>query len=350
MRRMTRILLSMILIAGVARALQAEPYFAARQEVSCNACHVNQTGGFGRNAYGRAYGDDLHTFDWRGISTAAAAPNQASRHLGFSGDLYMGYARSKATDTFVKGQQSLSVQAFLNESVAGILSLRTDGGFQEAIGLVRRLPYNGYLKFGTFHIPYGLMLADDRSYTRSGLGFTYDRGENGLEVGSYPGPFALKAAVFNGNGTSSPDIDKQKSFSTWGTWKVGPLTEGGSYYRRNSALQGMQDRWAVFGWGHLGRLVALGEFDRGWTEIDALTHARDRLIAAHGSLETDLGRDIFLRLVEEFLNPSYAVGDEQRRTVLGLRLFPVPNIQVQLDFEHVQPQANALLTNAHLFF
>ncbi len=350
MKRNLLILAAITFLSAGMEAAHAEPYFAARQEVSCNACHVNQTGGFGRNAYGRAYGDALHTFDWKGISAAAAAPNQASRHLGFSGDLHMGYARSKASDTFTKGRQALSVQAFLNESVAGVLTLRTDGGFQEAIGLIRRLPQGGYLKLGTFHLPFGLMLADDRSYTRSGLGFTWDRGENGMEAGAYPGPFALKVAAFNGNGTSSPDIDKQKSFSTWGTWKIGPVTAGGSYYRRNSVLQGMQDRWAVFGWGHLGRFVALGEFDRGLTEIDAITQAKDRLIAAHGSLETDLGNDIFLRLTEEFLNPSYAVGDEKRRSVAGFRLFPVPNFQLQLDYEHVEPKANALLSDAHLFF
>lgn len=53
--------------------LWAEPYLAAWQGVNCNACHMNETGGYIRNDYGRNYGNDLKTFDWQGIADAAQA-------------------------------------------------------------------------------------------------------------------------------------------------------------------------------------------------------------------------------------------------------------------------------------
>src|SRR6185369_8060232 len=62
-----------LLTFGAAASLQAEPYFAALKGVNCNACHVNQTGGWIRNDFGKTFGNGLETFDWKGISEAAQA-------------------------------------------------------------------------------------------------------------------------------------------------------------------------------------------------------------------------------------------------------------------------------------
>lgn len=348
-----------LLCLGAASFAQSEPYFAARRGVSCNACHANETGGFTRNDFGRTYGEGLQTFDWQGISSdASAAKNFPSRRLAISGDLHLGYLLndSSHTSTFDLGRQYFYLVAYLNEAVKGVVSY-TPAGAREVYGMVSGLPEGAYIKLGTFHIPYGLMIPDDASYIRQGLGFTFARTENGVEAGIYPDPVFFKVAVFNGNGATGVGLDQQKAFSGWGGLGLDGFTLGGScYYRTPSSSQGQgyQLRFGGFGWVRLWRIVLLGEYDRGYDSLDLSGNNVDRTIAMHGSAEIDLGSSVFLRFQREYLNPSLAAGDESTRSVGGIRFFPVQNFQVSMDYQLIEPLAGgstgSLVIDTHVFF
>ena len=172
--------------------------------------------------------------------------------------------------------------------------------------------------------------------------------DTGVEAGFYPDPFFGKVAVYEGNAS-----DEGKIFSTWDGFDLSLCTVGGSFYNQPSASHGDVQRYGVFGWTKVWRMVFLGEYDRGYTQ-DPATLSWDRAIAIHGSMEVDLGNSVYLRYTREFLNPSYAIGDEKTRDVLALNFFPVQYLQVLAQYELVEPVSGptegTFSVDAHEFF
>src|SRR5690242_17995885 len=70
MRFLSFSLVAAVFLGWISKA-GAEPYLAAWKGANFNACHVNQTGGWLRNDFGKNYGNGLETFDWQGLSEAA---------------------------------------------------------------------------------------------------------------------------------------------------------------------------------------------------------------------------------------------------------------------------------------
>ena len=371
----------------------AEPYFAAWKGVNCNACHVNETGGWLRNDFGKNYGNSLQTFDWEGISDAVQKiqhntpswvatgvdlhesydmlfnSNFAIKQTGFNFD------PTNTSDPYTYPQRtSFSLQAKANETVSGAFTYKFTGssGVKELYALVSGLPQGGYIKLGEFMLPYGLTLSDDNSLVRVALAgdFSFDNTTNdGIEAGIYPDPFFLNAALVN-SGTSVPVTDSTgavtatysgMTFSAKGGMCFSRFTLGGSIYGTNLDLGNQRMRYGAYGWGRIEPVVILAEYDGGYdgqgANYPGPMTSQNNYRAYHVSAEVDLGNSVYLRLANEWLSDSLnANTNDGFRDVLSLRCYPVRNLRTQIDFIRVDPNAvanqptYALVADAFMFY
>ncbi len=373
----------------------AEPYLAAWKGVNCNACHVNQTGGWLRNDFGKNYGSSLQTFDWQGISEAAQKIQHSTPSwIAIGIDIHEGYNTTQNYNTSVTpnnssftsytqplSRQDFSFQVKANEVISGVFTYRLDENTtKEAYGLISNLPEGAYIKFGNFLLPYGLTLSDDASLIRSPLGFSFDSPQIGaLEAGIYPDPFFLNAALTNGDTgpvttSSGGVVMNEKIFTAKGGVCFPQFTLGGSVCAANLDEPGGTETtvassaqtllYNAFGWGRVGPVVLLAEYDQGYSEptqylpgFVANGVAEDKLMAYHVSAEVDLGNDVYLRLVDEKFEDSLQESPfDEIRQVASLRCYPMRNLKTQIDLQREQPTAAvnqpsySLLADAFVFY
>jgi hypothetical protein len=362
----------------------AEPYLAAWKGVNCNACHVNQTGGYLRNDFGKNYGNSLQTFDWQGIADAAQKIQHSTPMWVSTGlDIHQSYTAtfwpnsySNKNSFYQSGfggvppeHSDFSIQAKANEVVSGVFTYRIDEGkVGEFYGLVSGMPEGAYLKFGSFLLPYGLGLADDNSLLRYPLNnlFSFDSSadQNGLEAGIFPDPFFLNVALVNGAaaiGTATtPDYD-EKIFSATGGASFSEFTLGGSLHGENLDLESRLLLYGAYGWGRLGPAVILAEYDRGYQgeggSAPGPVISQTNYQAYHVSAEFDLGSDVYLRLANEWLNDSMLTNSSDGfRDVVSLRCYPVRNFKAQIDLIRIDPVTTvdnptyAVVADAFMFY
>src|SRR5579859_1182418 len=315
----------------------AEPYLAAWKGVNCNSCHVNQTGGWIRNDFGKNYGNSLETFQWEEISEAAdTLKHNTPSWISFGLDMHESYTATfnpnpnsnqssfyqSPFTQYIPGREAFSLQARANEIVSGVFTYRLDEqAVKEAYGLVTALSGAAYLKLGKFMMPYGLTLADDNSLVReallpAGSSFSFDYVPNdGIEAGAYPDPFFLNAAIANGTSNiplTTPVGYNEKFISAKGGFCISQITLGGSVYGENLDLDTRRLRYGTYGWGRIGPVVILGEYDKGYDGLVKFPDAtlpgpvtlQNNYEAYHVSAEFDLGNSVYLRLTNEWLNDS----------------------------------------------
>ena len=359
-------ILAILLMSMGISNLWAEPYLAAWEGVNCNECHMNETGGYIRNDFGRNYGNNLKTFDWQGIADAAQAfthktPTWVSAGVDFHesfGALFKPGVPGVPTQfnsgsPFVPlGRQSFSIAIKANEVISGVFTYRLDESItKEVYALISNLPNDAYFKLGKFTIPYGLELADDNSLVRDdlvsnnsgGYIFTFDNPTyDGVEFGIYPGSLFLNAAAFN-DGVNPAE----KDFSAKGGISLREFTLGGSIYGQNldnTANTGGKIRYGAYGWTKLGPVVLLGEFDSGHDNLltaGAVT-GQDTYTAYHASAEIDLGLDMYLRFVNEYLtDTNLGAGFDGFRDVVTFRFYPIRNLKCQMDAQRMDPTAGS---------
>ena len=370
----------LVFISLGASSAWAEPYLAAWKGVNCNACHLNQTGGWGRNDFGKNYGNSLETFDWQGLSDAAQVIKHNTPSFVVTGvDIHESYIstfnknpafdqNSFQSNNYFPGRVAFSFEAKANEVVSGVFTYQLDeSAVREAYALVSGLSEGLYFKLGRFTFPYGLELADDNSLVRGALNanFSFDGGTpDGVEVGAYPGPVFLNAALVNGDMSQQTDlsaavthINSEKIVSAKGGINFSEFTLGGSVYGENLDLAAKKVRGGVFGFGRLGPVVILGEFDSGY---DGQTLIYDPAVLSsptfpfadfgknyyttyHASAELDLGGSIYLRAASEYIDHSIKQASvfDGFRHVLSLRSYPVRNFKFQIDLARMSATPNS---------
>ncbi|HVM31982.1 MAG TPA: hypothetical protein VMU88_02540 [bacterium] len=339
--------LGLVLGLGLASAGFAEPYLAAWKGVNCNACHVNQTGGWMRDDFGKNYGNSLQTFDWQGLTKAQPLSHPTATYVATGLDLHVNYFYNGLFTTEYTsvhppallpvisdvrlGRESFSVYAHSNEIISGVVDYRVDNSAKsEMYGLISQLPADGYLKIGAFNPAYGLGLSDDDSLVRGPLGFTYDTVLNGLEAGFYPDNFFVNAAVFDD--ALSP-LEKMECLKAG--FHFSEFTLGGSFFGKDLDTPAYQLRYDGFGWARFAPFVLLAEADQG-NDGGGQTYQ-----AYHASLETDLGNDVYLRLASEYLDHGVKIGTEGFRHLVSLRCYPVRNLKFQVDLARLDYTSSA---------
>jgi hypothetical protein len=334
--------LAVVIFVETFSSAWAEPYFAAWKGVNCNACHVNQTGGWLRNDFGKNYGNGLETFDWKGISEAAdTIKNATPSWVAFGMDIHVPYSASFNQNPtldqngFALARQSFSARVKANDAISGVITYRPSFN-GEVYALISNLPEGAYFKLGQFTLPYGLMLADDSSLVRNPIGFSFERIETGggVEAGIYPSVFFLNAAMFS---TSF----NEKSFATKGGVSLREFTLGGSIYGENLDLTTKKMRYGAFGWGRIGPVVLLGEFDKGYDGLTPTT--QNDYTVYHASLEAELAPSFYLRGTSEYIDHSAKLANvfDGFRHVLSVRYYPVRNFKFQVDVQRMDATAGS---------
>lgn len=340
-----------------------EPYLALRTGLKCSQCHVNRTGGGGRNDFGSAW-----------AQTQLPTKSLPFRNRAINDWISIGLdLRAKASGlvseatprtTFEINEAQVQVQATLVQRVLAFYLDQTVGPgrafIREGFALVEGIPGNGYAKAGKILLPYGLRLWDDDAFIRSVTGFTYKTPDIGFEVGFEPGPLTVALALSNGT-TSGVDENSDKQV-TGTAALVFPRLRFGASATRNSAPGATRAIFGGFAGVQLGPLGLLGEGDAIFDSFDG-QQANDQFV---GYLEGDLllYRGVNLKVTYGYHDPTVAIRSEAREVVedqrirmrFGFEAFPVSFVQLSAfytlldDVPQVTTDRDQISMEVHLHF
>jgi hypothetical protein len=275
----------------------ALPDYAAEENKPCSYCHVDPAGSGPRNARGQYY--EAHDFSFAGFAEeasagAATSPMQALMNaLAFSGKMRMVYSVAegphgtissnceschasgeRAPDqSFFVMQGELAVSAQVSERVSFVYS--NDLGITRDLFGVIRLGDRGFVKAGSFEVPYGLdEMRDHNALVKARHNVGSNVRDAGVQVGVHSGKGFGTVAVLNGGrrgSESSPvllegiDQDGTPAVVARAGIRTPRVMLGASVLHDNSA-RGLQPRETfagVFGTVNAGRFRASGEIDFG---------------------------------------------------------------------------------------
>jgi hypothetical protein len=363
-----------LVLAGTARA---EPYFMVRQGAKCSDCHVNVTGGGMRTAFANIHASDILR-DLKLLPIPAgvkAFRGDVSPYLSLGSDLRVRNSTIFQDPVDRRGNVPLN-EAIRRRTVSNtsslfqftgyakvelwpdMVSLYADESFKggatnrEAMVLVRGFaPWDTYVKAGRFYPTYGLRVWDDDAFVRGRVGFTFQNGDEGAEIGFAPGPFFLATSVTNG---SPGDRDVQATVNGYTVVQDVPVVRnvlaGASFARQSDK------RWtaAFYAGSNLWRFTYLGEFDLIDDRTVASAARRDQY-AAYAELHFLLldwlnlrGQFDFVKVANRRSQVRYAVGLEP-----FIDRFLQPRIQYRINNGPRGQQElnqNELLFELHAFF
>ena len=348
----------------------AEPYLALRTGAKCAQCHVNRTGGGGRNAFGSAWAQtqlpmrsaDIRSRglnDWLSVGLDLRTLGSWNVNVG---DALDGIAPNTAFDI---SEAQVQLEARLVSNRVAFYVDQTVGPdraiAREAFGLVEQLPLNGYAKVGKFMLPYGWRLWDDGEFIREETGFTYLTPDLGIEVGIEPGPLSLFVALTNGS-VGASEGNSQKMLTSSALLTISRFRVGAS--ASHNSGPGLQTNiLGAFGGVSVGPLALLGEVDAVFDSFDdpAVENNDEFLAFVEGNLH--VRRGVNLKATHGFHNPTASIRDnttmltedQRARTRVGLEVFPISFVQlsafyVRLDNAGEGDDVDRVTLELHLHF
>jgi len=274
-----------------AAASRAEPYIAVREGYNCSGCHTNITGGGKRTDIVMTHPREILRYpDFLGTFTTPADKftGEVNKYIGLGGDLRVSNLatfqdqgvngrvdNNKAfrgrleTDTLDTTEATVFFELRL---IPDYLSFYLDQQFatsaqtREVWGLLRGLPFNGFIKAGRMFLPYGLQLQDDNAFIRGGTNgsattnFSFNTRQPGVEIGIEPGPYSAILAVTDG---TSGDRDVWVTGTVSAMWTDIPIVRnvfvGGSGAHMGGSTDNVE--FGFFGGTNLGPVTGLAEVD-----------------------------------------------------------------------------------------
>jgi len=275
-----------VLAAAVlaARGVRAEPYLMVRTGAKCSACHTNQTGGGKRTAFAHIHAHDIeHDLDLLPIPPGVKPFNgEINQYLSIGSDLRVRHTTVFEDEPNAQGEvpsnkafrrhvqsNTFDVQEFLFygqiDLFPDIVTTYVDEDFtsgatnREALAMLHGiLPWDSYFKGGRLFPAYGLRIQDDQAFIRQNVGYTFQNPEEGVELGTQPGPLFVASSITN---TSSSNNDVAATINAYAVFEDVPvvrnLVAGGSFARQSNK------RWVggVYGGANWWHFTYLGEFD-----------------------------------------------------------------------------------------
>lgn len=338
-----------------------EPYLALRTGLKCSQCHINRSGGGGRDDFGNAWAQTQLPANTAEVRGRALNDWVA---LGIDLRVFAAGAVSEAdprSEVAIQEAQ-IQIQARLIPNVLSFYVDQTLGPGsatpREVFGLWEGLPLDAYVKAGKFMLPYGWRLWDDNAYVRQETGFTYRTPEIGFEVGLEPGPISLFVAVSNGT-TAAAENDSQKKLTTSGAYVHRYFRLGGSF-SHNSDTSNRTNVAGAFGGFNIGPLAVLGEVDYIFNRLEdpttGSTGPPNQFVAyVEGNLLATRGLNA--KVTYGYHDPDRSVNENQRiRMRFGLEWFPISFVQLATfytmleDIPQVSTDVDVVSLELHLHF
>ena len=351
-----------------------------RCSATCGSCHANPNGGMLRTKEGQYYGLK-HLQLSRGIGAPLEKGLRLikdNEFLTFGGDfrfmdILFTDQQDKKNLLFFPMQGDIYLGSRLDDHVSFLMQFGLQRGgnasVREVFGMVDRLPYNGYLKFGKFMPPFGHRLEDHTAYIRKEL--LVDQSNpvsyaSGVEVGVNPLVFYGRFAYMNEDIVPASSTDETSTvysgvFGWQGLW----LQLGGSLLQVNDnrtwgfasnldpETRGDRTAYGVYGSVNLWRLTWLFEYDLVKNDLAGDGADFDELISFN-ELNFLAFRGTTFKIRYETLDPNRDVEDDvSTRYMAGLEFHPFAFTELDLQYRYNDtPEENysQVLAMVHLWY
>ncbi|MFC1563904.1 hypothetical protein ACFL6G_03155 [candidate division KSB1 bacterium] len=325
------------------------PRIAAKYGKTCIACHQNPSGKGMRNEYGATLVSvlDLPVSEDGGLNDPFNYKQVSLNNLSVGGE-YRASAFYRDSDDY---SQILSMQGNLYFNFRPITKVQFYYNKQlydkdEIFGIAHILPWNGYIKIGTFVPNYGITFDDHNAFVRERLGFSKSipngapgfvpgLWDSGISVGLYPGPFHFDFGIYNGS-PSHIDVDKEKAIagrlSFWKSINSTNINLGASFYR-NELFGSKGKMYGFFGMLGVKEFALLAEADWVSYESNSLNEYKDLVLTVDGSWFVRKGVDLKLRY-DLFKPDNLSPWKEWKAVTGGVNVFPYFLLETSLNYRY----------------
>ncbi len=343
--------LVVLLSWATAQPVRAEPYLAVRQDLKCNGCHVNPTGGGMRNDFGTAFSQHVLPAKPGG---AGGWSGKVGDLLRLGGNLRTGWSSMEVPDQNSRRRFDLDeVRLYADftlipQQLAVYVDQRVaPGSAQTQEAYVRYGDSTGwYLKGGKFYLPFGWRLEDDTAFVRQTTGINMATPDTGVELGYESGSWSTQIALTQGSGNAQADSGHQVvGQAVW----VQPLWRLGAAASFTESELGDRRMAGVFAGLHTGPVSWLGEVD--FIRDEGFLPQTREFAVAIGELNWMVRGGHNLKLTAEFFDADRDVDEnEQNRWSVVYEVTPLPFMQIRVGHRRYEGIPQNDLQNRRLTF